>query len=75
MALLQGFYTLLATGREILRCATRKITMFKSILLAAAIVTGFVVVADAARYPTNGVYSSRSTTTATRFQDSWNVSY
>jgi hypothetical protein len=75
MALLQEFYTLLATSREILRCATRKITMFKSILLAAAIVTGFVVVADAARYPTNGVYTSRNTTSATRFQDNWSVSY
>jgi hypothetical protein len=48
--------------------------MFKSILLAAAIVTGFVVVADAARYPTNGIYASR-TTAATRFQNNWNVSY
>jgi hypothetical protein len=48
--------------------------MLKSILLAAAIVTGFVVVADAARYPTNGVYASR-TTAATRFQNNWNVSY
>jgi hypothetical protein len=48
--------------------------MFKSILLAAAIVTGFVVVADAARYPTNGVYASQNAA-ATRFQNNWNVSY
>jgi hypothetical protein len=75
MALPQGFYAPLATSREIPRYATGKITMFKSILLAAAIVTGFVVVADAARYSTNGVYTSRSTTAATRFQDNWNVSY
>lgn len=75
MALPQGFYTPLATSREIPRCATRKRTMFKSILLAAAIVTGFVTFADAARYQSaNGVYSSRSTA-ATRFQDNWSVSY
>jgi hypothetical protein len=49
--------------------------MFKSILLAAAIVTGFVAFADAARYQSaNGVYSSRSAV-ATRFQDNWSVSY
>jgi hypothetical protein len=74
MALPLEFYTPLATCSDIPRCATRKKAMLKSILLAAAIVTGFVAVADAARYPTTGVYASRSTA-ATRFQDNWNVSY